>query len=312
VKQNITVNSEHSGKRIDIYMSEISPEFISRSSIQKDIRNGEITVNGKNVKPSYKIEKDDKIEFEFPDKPVIPEPQAEDINLDIIYQDSEIIVINKEPGVLVHPTQKDFSGTVVNGILSIIEKDEFDDVSRPGIVHRLDKNTSGVLIIAKNSSSLENLYNQFKNRVTQKCYIALVKGIPKKSRDIITLPIGRDPYSRIKMAVTDDGKESVTEYRVIKTFGDKASLVWIVLHTGRTHQIRVHFEHLGNPLLGDDVYGNYKEDFRLYGIKRQMLHALRLSVMHPVTQQKMTFTAKIPNDIKTAIKKLEGITAKEK
>lgn len=279
---------------------------MSRTYIQKAIKNGEIIVNNEIKKPSYKLKIGDVVFFELPDEPKEVEILPENIPLKILYEDKDIIVVNKDPGVVTHPTPTFTSGTLVNALM--YHCNDFQGISgelRPGIVHRLDKDTSGVIVVAKNDKAHQSLSQQFKDRVTEKVYAAIVHGTVKKGYGTIEVPLGRNPVVRIKMAPVDWGKPSLTYYRVLKRF-KVASLVLAYPKTGRTHQIRVHMKYIGHPLLGDELYGYGKKD-EIYGASRQMLHALKLSFYHPTTNERMNFVAPLPEDFKNVLRKLAEI-----
>ena len=311
---DIQVTSRENGWRLDKFVMEKTPEWISRTFIQRAIKNGEVLVNGTSKKPSYKVKSGDIITLNAPEAPEIPEILPEDIPLDIIYEDRDILVINKQPGIITHPIPSHTSGTIVNGVLyHCKDLQGIGGVLRPGIVHRLDKDTSGVMVVAKNDLAHQSLTKQFKDRLTEKLYICLVKGVPKRKEGDIEINIARNPVLRVKMTVTNSeyGKPALTHYKVVREFGDIAALVFAYPKTGRTHQIRVHMKYIGHPLMGDEVYGRAKED-EIFGIKRQMLHALSLSFYHPRTGEKVKFIAKIPQDFKEAIQKLDDFIRKNK
>ncbi len=253
-------------------------------------------------KPSYKVKTGEIVEIETPEKPQEIEVLPEDIPIEIIYQDSDIVVVNKPPGMMAHPIPSRVSGTLVNALLHAVR--DFQGISgelRPGIVHRLDKDTSGVMVVAKNDFSHLSLSRQFRDRKTRKVYIALARGRIERDEFDVNAPIGRHPVIRVKMTVRADGRESYTHFKVLKRFGELATLVLAFPRTGRTHQIRLHLKHVGNPVMGDEVYGKAGLD-RVYGINRQMLHALRLGFFHPRTGRWMDFVAPIPEDFKQAVK----------
>ncbi|OQY10411.1 MAG: RNA pseudouridine synthase [Marinitoga sp. 4572_148] len=301
MEESFLVTNRENGWRLDKFVVEKVPDWISRTYVQKAIKQGQIIVNGDLKKPSYKIKNGEVITIEVPDKPPSIEVLPEDIPLDVIYEDKDIIVVNKPPFMIVHPVVNKVTGTLVNALLyHCTDLQGIGGELRPGIVHRLDKNTSGVIVVAKNDLAHQSLSKQFKDRKTKKTYIALIKGVLKKKNGEINAPLARHPKIKIKMAVVPGGKESITLYKIIKEFKDIASLAWINLKTGRTHQIRVHFKYIGHPLLGDEVYGKPDEDHK-YGIERQMLHALRLGLYHPRTNKWMEFVAPIPDDFKTAM-----------
>lgn len=312
MEENFLVTNREDGWRLDKYVVEKVPDWISRNYVQKAIKQGQIIVNGNLKKPSYKVKNGEIISIEVPDKPPVIEVLPENIQLDILYEDKDIIVVNKPPFMIVHPVYNKVNGTLVNALLyHCKDLQGIGGEIRPGIVHRLDKNTSGAIVIAKNDLAHQSLSKQFKERKTKKNYIALVKGILKKKAGEINAPIARHPNIRIKMAVVPGGKESITAYKVIKEFKNISSLVWIRLKTGRTHQIRVHFKYIGHPLLGDEVYGNPSGDYK-YDISRQMLHAIKLGLYHPRTNEWMEFVAPIPQDFKSAIINLDKVSRKYK
>ncbi|PNR97092.1 RluA family pseudouridine synthase [Petrotoga sp. 9PWA.NaAc.5.4] len=306
----LKVNKEDEQKRLDVYIVEKCPFEISRNLVRQAITNGEIIVNGSIKKPHYNIKCGDEVKIlleNLEEKTQDTEILPENIPLNILYEDDELIVINKPAGLLVHPTNKIKTGTLVNALMYHIKDFEKHggDITRLGIVHRLDKDTSGVLVISKTSYSHNILSRQFKDRVTKKNYIALVEGRLKEKESEINLPLGRHPTLRTKRAVVYNGREAITQYKVLKEFNDMASLVWIRLKTGRTHQIRVHFKYLGNPVLGDTLYGKNKFE-KFYGIspERQMLHAIKLGFYHPKTEKWLEFLAPLPNDFKELLIKL--------
>ena len=259
-------------------------------------------VNEKNEKASYKVQYGDKIEIEEePAKEI--ELKAQDIPLEILYEDNDIIVVNKPKGMVVHPAIGNPDGTLVNAIMNIC-KDSLSGIGgelRPGIVHRLDKDTSGLLIIAKNDNSHIKLSNQIKNREVTKIYIALVRGIIPENEATINMPIGRSTKDRKKMAVIKNGKCAITHFKVLKRY-DKYTLLEIKIDTGRTHQIRVHMAEIGHPVVGDMVYSNGKNDF---GIEGQMLHSKILEFKHPVTEKFMHLEAKLPEYFLDVLKKID-------
>lgn len=276
-------------KRIDAYLSE-KTEY-SRTAIQRLIDEDKIKVNGKKEKSSYKVQNGDKIEIEEePAKEI--ELKAQDIPLEILYEDNDIIVINKPKGMVVHPANGNPDGTLVNAIMSIC-KESLSGIGgeiRPGIVHRLDKNTSGAIIIAKNDKAHIALSDELKNHEIKKTYIALVRGIVKENNATINMPIARSKKDRKKMDVDKNGKEAITHFKVIKRYQD-FTLLEINIETGRTHQIRVHLSHIGYPIIGDDVYSNGKNKWNIEG---QCLHAKCLDFKHPITGKELHIEAPIP------------------
>ena len=292
---------EQVSKRIDAYMAE-KYEDISRVAIQRLIETGKILVNGKKVKASYKVQVNDKITMEE-EKAVEVELKAQDIPVEIIYEDRDIIVVNKPKGMVVHPANGNPDGTLVNAIMAIC-KDSLSGIGgeiRPGIVHRLDKDTSGILIVAKNDKAHINLSEQIKEHKVKKTYIALVKGIVKENNATINMPIGRSEKDRKQMAVTKKGKEAITHFKVLKRY-DKYTLLEINIETGRTHQIRVHLSQIGYPIVGDEVYSKGKNE---WNIKGQCLHAKSLDFKHPVTNENMHLEAKIPQYFEKILEELK-------
>ena len=293
----INVSDEETGERIDSFLSG-KTEF-TRTRIQQLIKERNIMVNGKATKSSYKIEKDDEIGIEVPEAETT-EIKPENIKIDIVYEDSYIAVINKQAGLVVHPAHGHCSGTLVNAILyHIKDLSGINGEIRPGIVHRLDKDTSGLIVIAKNDKVHAALTEMFQKKKIKKTYLAILKGKLNKSEGKVVTQIGRDKNDRKKMTVIDDitkGKTAITNYRVISQ-NSLFTLVKVNIETGRTHQIRVHMRHLGYPILGDSVYGRKDNE------KRQMLHAYRLKFLHPVTGNPMEFAGEIPEDFQRALKK---------
>lgn len=283
-------------KRIDTYLSE-KTEY-SRTAIQRLIDEEKIKVNGKKEKTSYKVKQGDKIEIEEgPAKEI--ELKAQNIPLEILYEDNDIIVVNKPKGMVVHPANGNPDGTLVNAIMSIC-KDSLSGIGgeiRPGIVHRLDKNTSGAIIIAKNDKAHIALSDELKNHEIKKTYIALVRGVVKENNATINMPIARSKKDRKKMDVDKNGKEAVTHFKVLKRYQD-CTLLEINIETGRTHQIRVHLSHIGYPIIGDDVYSNGKNKWNIEG---QCLHAKSLDFKHPITGKTMHIEAELPTYFKEII-----------
>ena len=293
----IDVSDEETGERIDSFLSG-KTEF-TRTRIQQLIKDKNITVNGKATKSSYKIEENDEIAIEVPEAETT-EIKPENIKIDIVYEDSDIAVINKQAGLVVHPAHGHYSGTLVNAILyHIKDLSGINGEIRPGIVHRLDKDTSGLIVIAKNDKVHTALTEMFQEKKIKKTYLAILKGKLNKSEGKIVTQIGRDKNDRKKMTVIDDitkGKNAITNYKVVSQ-NNLFTLVKVNIETGRTHQIRVHMKHLGYPILGDSVYGRKDNE------KRQMLHAYKLEFLHPVTGHQMEFTGEIPEDFQKALKK---------
>ena len=299
MKQYI-VKSNEAGKRIDAYISTVE-EKISRTAVQRLIEEEIITVNSKKTKASYKVQENDIIEI-GENKPKEIELKAEDIPIEIIYEDEDIIVVNKPKGLVVHPAIGNPDGTLVNAIMAIC-KDSLSGIGgeiRPGIVHRLDKDTSGILIIAKNDAAHINLSEQIKNHEVEKTYIALVRGIVKENEATINMPIGRSTKDRKKMAVNKNGKNAITHFRVLNRY-EKYTLLEIKIETGRTHQIRVHLSHIGYPVVGDYTYSNGKNDFNVEG---QMLHSKKIKFKHPKSDKEMELVANLPEYFQEILERL--------
>ncbi len=299
---NIKVNEENVGKRIDSFIPMVQ-EDISRSMVQKLIEQKNIKVNGKETKHSYKLKLNDEIEIFVPEAKEI-NLKAQDIPLNVIYEDNDIIVINKPKGMVVHPANGNPDGTLVNAVMNKC-KDSLSGIGgeiRPGIVHRLDKDTSGAIIVAKNDKAHIALSEQLKNHEVKKTYLALVRGIIKENEATINMPIARSKKDRKKMDVDKDGKEAITHFKVLGRYKNKYTLLQINLETGRTHQIRVHLSHIGYPIIGDEVYSNGKNEWNVSG---QCLHAWKLEFIHPVTGKKISLEAEIPEYLKNIIKELE-------
>jgi 23S rRNA pseudouridine1911/1915/1917 synthase len=291
--QNIRfeITDGEAGIRIDKYLSERIPE-LSRSYLQKIIKEGQVFSGTKAVKANYKTAVGDIIELELPEA-VEPEIEAEDIPLDILYEDSDVILVNKPKGMVVHPSAGHYTGTLVNALLWHCkgELSGINGVLRPGIVHRIDRDTTGVLIVCKNDRAHNAIAEQLKEHSINRRYRAIVCGNLKEDEGTIDAPIGRHPTDRKKMAIVQrGGKEAVTHYHVLQRFG-KYTYVECRLETGRTHQIRVHMTSIGHPLLGDEVYGRTKSPFKLEG---QTLHAMVLGFVHPSTGEYMEFEAPLP------------------
>ena len=300
--QEIIVQDGEENVRIDSFVSNKISD-LSRTMIVKLIESDNIKVNGKSQKPSYKIQAGDKISIE---DEVVKEVELkpQEIPIEVIYEDNDIIVVNKPKGLVVHPANGNPDGTLVNAIMAIC-KDSLSGIGgeiRPGIVHRLDKNTSGLLIIAKNDKAHINLSEQIKNREVKKKYIALVRGIVPENEATINMPIGRSTKDRKKMEVTKNGKEAITHFKVLKRYG-KYTLLEVKIDTGRTHQIRVHLAEIGYPVVGDMVYSNGKNEF---GVVGQMLHAQSLDFKHPTTGKKMHLEAELPEYFKKIIEQEEA------
>lgn len=280
--------------RLDVYLSEKYND-LSRTMIQKLIENGDIQINGTIKKISYKVQSQDCITINIPDVKEI-DLKAQDIPIDIVYEDKDIIVVNKPKGMVVHPANGNPDGTLVNAIMSIC-KESLSGIGgelRPGIVHRLDKDTSGLLIVAKNDKAHIQMSEQIKNREVNKIYIALVRGNVQEDEATINMPIGRSIKDRKKMAVIKSGREAITHFKVLKRY-PRYTLLEIKIDTGRTHQIRVHMAEIGHPVVGDSIYSNGKNEF---GVEGQMLHAKILDFKHPITQKQMHLETELPEYFK--------------
>lgn len=288
--------------RLDAWLAEAVPEH-SRSRWQSLIKDGLVTVNGAPCKANQKLRAGDRVEWTVPE-PVAAEPQAEEIPLNILYEDRDLIVINKPAGLVVHPAAGNETGTLVNALLHhCADLAGIGGEKRPGIVHRLDKDTSGVMVVAKNQKAMNSLSAQFKERDTQKEYVTVVKGVPFPPRGTVETTIGRHPVHRKKMAVNvRGGREAVSHYETVEAFTD-AALLRVKIETGRTHQIRVHMAHIKHPVIGDEVYGR---GFRIKA-PRQMLHAAKLSLIHPKTRKRLTFEAPLPADMEMLLGCLRAV-----
>lgn len=285
-----------SGIRLDSYLTKTFPQF-SRAYLQKLIEQGYILVNQRQAKASRKLAGEDRITIEFPPLPALP--KAESIPLNIIYEDNEIIVVDKPAGLTIHPAPWHPDHTLVNAILAHCPGLEGSgDLVRPGIVHRLDKDTSGLIVVAKNESARVSLINQFKGKTVTKNYLVLVNGRVFPGQGTIELPIGRDPRNRKRMAIVEGGREAITHYQVNRYFGDY-TLLEVMPKTGRTHQIRVHLATIGYPVVGDPVYG-----VKLAYLGRQFIHAQRLGFCSPSTNQYLEFSAPLPEELKQVLEML--------
>ncbi|GAA5496229.1 ribosomal large subunit pseudouridine synthase D [Rubritalea halochordaticola] len=285
------------GTRLDVFLTSKLPE-LSRAKIQALLKSGDILVNNTKAKPKNPVNAGDEVTINIPE-PETEELLPEDIPLDVLYEDEHIIVINKEHGLVVHPAAGNASGTLVNALLHHCQGQlaVTEDNERPGIVHRLDKDTSGCIVVAKSNLALKSLLKQFADRDTKKHYLAAVQGRPKLSEDTIFTNIGRHPVNRMKMAVVNpgSGKPAITSYKVLGTHEENdTSLMLCDIHTGRTHQIRVHMVHIGTPILGDPIYSKISRQKSQPG--RLMLHARRLVLNHPATGESMEFLAPIPDE----------------
>ncbi len=291
------------GLRLDKYLASLFPDK-SRTYLSSIILDGHCLVNGKNEKPSLKVKEGDEISIEFPQNKDL-DVSKENIPLDVVYEDSDILIINKEQGMVVHPSAGHHEHTLVNAIMyHTKDLSGINGINRPGIVHRIDKDTSGLICVAKNDFTHEFLAEQLKDHTMARTYIALVKGVIKENSGTIDLPIGRDPKNRQKMAVTrENSKMAVTNFKVLERYKEH-TLVECSLVTGRTHQIRVHFSYIGYPIEGDPLYFGKKYD--TYTDKGQLLTAVKLKLIHPRTKKEMVFTVPLPDYFKEIIEKVKN------
>ena len=299
-KKEYKISEEFVGLRLDKAISE-KDSSISRASVQRMIDEGNILVNGSEAKTSYKLKLNDVVTI-IKEEPKEVEIKAEDIPLDVIYEDKDILVVNKQKGLVVHPGNGNPDGTLVNAIMAKC-KDSLSGIGgeiRPGIVHRIDKDTSGLLIVAKNDAAHINVSEQIKNHEVKKTYIALVRGNVKENQATINMPIARSDKDRTKMAVSKKGKEAITHIAVLERF-DGFTLLEVNIETGRTHQIRVHLSQIGYPIVGDFVYSNGRNPF---GVEGQMLHSSMLDFVHPTTGEKMHLEAKLPEYFEEVLRSL--------
>ena len=300
----LDVLESQAGIRIDKFLADEFPE-LSRSYIQKLIKEEQITVNGKQVKANYKVSPNDLVVM---NEPELKEPDilAEDIPLDILYEDSDLLIVNKPKGMVVHPSAGHYSGTLVNALMYYCKDDlsGINGVMRPGIVHRIDMDTTGSLLVCKNDYTHQNLAEQLKEHSLKRVYHAIVHGVLKEDEGTIDAPIGRHPIDRKKMSINyKNGKEAVTHYKVIQRFKDY-TYIQCQLETGRTHQIRVHMASIKHPLLGDAVYGPAKCPFKLQG---QTLHAKIIGITHPRTNEYIEADAALPEYFVSLLKKIENL-----
>ncbi|HOJ09044.1 MAG TPA: RluA family pseudouridine synthase [Clostridiales bacterium] len=293
--------SDTNNERLDAWLATKLKEY-SRSYLQKLISEGFIFIGNNNVKPNYKLKIGEEILIKIPEAEKLA-VEPENIALDIIYEDDCILVINKPKGMVVHPAAGNYSGTLVNAVLNYCG-DKLSDINgiiRPGIVHRLDKDTSGILVIAKNNEAHKLLSQKLKARDVKRVYAALVKGIIKENSGRIQLPIGRHPVDRKKMAVNPkNGREAITNFKVLERFGD-STYVEISLETGRTHQIRVHMAYIGHPVIGDEVYGGKQKEYGQNNMKGQVLHAKLIGFNHPATGEYVEYEASLPEYFKSLL-----------
>lgn len=297
--EELIITEEQAGQRADVALAALLE--LTRSNMQKLLEDGRVTKGAKVLKSNYKLRVGDVLHVVLPE----PEPldvQAENIPLDIIYEDEDVVVVNKARGMVVHPAVGNYSGTLVNALLYHCKNlSGINGVIRPGIVHRLDKDTSGIMICAKNDSAHVSLSEQIQSKTAERTYLAVVRGNIKSDNGVIETLIARDKNDRKKMAVVkEDGRQAITEYEVVERFG-KYTIVRCKLKTGRTHQIRVHMEYLGYPLVGDPKYSPMKTPFSING---QALHSQTLEFTHPRTGERMRFEAALPEDMQKIVTRL--------
>ncbi len=283
------VDENFEGERVDKYLTQVFKDK-SRSYLQGLIEKGNVIINGKDIKSNYKLRSYDEIKISLPE-PLKLKVEPENIELDIIYEDKDVIVVNKPQGMVVHPAPGNYNGTLVNALLyHCKDLSTINGVIRPGIVHRIDKDTTGILVVAKNDKAHIFLSEQLKNHSMKREYYALAEGRLKEDRGMIDRPLARDKKDRIKISIVEGGRRAVTHYEVIERF-KSTTLVRCVLETGRTHQIRVHMASIGHPLVGDSLYGFKKQKYKLDG---QTLHAKTLGFIHPTKNEYMEFTSELP------------------
>jgi 23S rRNA pseudouridine1911/1915/1917 synthase len=324
--QNYIVERDKAGTRLDLFITDKESE-LSRSYAQKLISDGYVTIGGLRTKSSHKVCAGEKVRIQIPESQPNSGPRPEDIPLNIVFEDDEVIVVDKPAGMVVHPAAGVDSGTLVNAVLAHIlpnltarqaEKPDIFSIApeRPGIVHRIDKGTSGTIVVAKTARAYYSLVDQFREHSVQRKYVALICGGPKQDSGTIVAPIGRSRRDRKKMAVTSvNSKEAITKFSVIERYA-KFSLIELKLETGRTHQIRVHLSHIGYPVVGDPTYGGRNRAIKsavsqnvriaLQRLSRQALHAQLLGFIHPGTDQYVEFSAPIPEDIQNVIDALRS------
>lgn len=309
IPNTYTVSAENSGERLDKLLTTLIVAVdasVSRVRVQKLIDEGAVTVNEKPGKASYRVEPGDILIYPIPERPKAPEFLAESIPLDVIYEDDAIAAVNKPAGMVVHPALGHPTGTLVNAILGRWPQiAEVGEPGRAGIVHRLDKDTSGVILVAKTEAARRSLTKQFKMRRIQKRYLVLVHNVPATPEGEINAPIGRDPRQRKKMAVVRDGRESISFYKLLRDYGD-LSYLEIFPKTGRTHQIRVHLAFIKTPVVGDGVYGHRRNRGRVR-LKRQFLHAESLQLVSPATKKTITIHAPLPPDLQIHLDRLDEL-----
>ena len=298
----IVDNSVETGTRLDVFLADVLDDW-TRSQIKKQIDNKGAFINGKQAKAGNGIKAGDEVSISFTKEVGLEDVLPENIPLDIVYEDEHILVINKPQGMVVHPAPGNYEHTLVNALLYHFNNLSNTDSTRPGIVHRIDKDTSGLLVVAKNNNAHNALAAQFADHSSRRTYVALLEGKLKEEKGTVHTLLNRDKNDRKKYAVSDTGKEAITHYTVLEMF-DNYTLCEFSLETGRTHQIRVHSKHLGHPIVGDKTYGYAKQKFNLEG---QLLHAFKLELTHPATGERMTFSCELPSYFEQLLKKLKKV-----
>jgi 23S rRNA pseudouridine1911/1915/1917 synthase len=308
---NFKILSEDAGVRLDAYLAS-QIEGWSRARLQRLIENEDVLVNGKSSKPSYKLREQDEVEVELV-VPVADQFSPENIPIEIVYEDETLVVVNKTAGLVVHPASGTPSGTLANALAYHFQQLPDRGGIRPGLVHRLDRDTSGLLVVAKTEAALENLSDQFRDRTVFKSYVALVHGRVLNESGKIDQPLARDPSNRTRMAVVRGGRNSLTVYRVKRAY-ERFTLLDVELKTGRTHQIRVHLAWIKHPVVGDETYGGGRDNTirdpqlraRIRGLKRQFLHAEKLAFTHPATKERVIFESPLPQSLSALLESLES------
>ena len=292
--------TREAGERVDAALARHAE--VTRTLAQRALRAGTITVNGAAARPSVRLEEGDLVEGIVP-TPTFAPPQAEDIPVDVRYSDDRVLVISKPPGLVTHPASGHESGTLVNALLGLGGTLSGEGSTRPGIVHRLDKDTSGLLLVAKDDEAWTHLVEALRRREVERRYLALVRGEPRSASGTIDAPMGRHPVHRRKMAIVPEGRKAVSHYRTLRGDG-KATLLEVTLETGRTHQIRVHLAHLGHPVLGDKTYGGWSDRAAELGLTRPFLHAYQLAFPHPDDNRRIEVEDPLPEDLTTVLEAL--------
>jgi 23S rRNA pseudouridine1911/1915/1917 synthase len=294
---SFTVDERDVGRRIDVVLAERGN--VTRTLAQRAVKNGDVKVGGEAVRASYRLERDDLVEGEVPE-PMFAAPVAEDIPIVVRYRDERVIVVSKPAGLVTHPAAGHHTGTLVNALLNMGEPLAGIGSTRPGIVHRLDKDTSGLLLVAKDDEAQTFLVEALRARKISRRYLALVRGVPGSPSGTVDAPIGRHPTKRQQMAVVSGGRPSVTHYQLLEA-GSELSLLEVTLETGRTHQIRVHLKELGHPVMGDRTYGGVSDASKGLGLDRPFLHAWKLAFPHPDDERPLEVTDPLPADLVGAL-----------